>query len=389
MKIVEINSFGNFSTGNIACDVAEEFQKQSNESIVLYARGNIKNIVKSKRISSKLDIYTHAFLSRIFDSVGLHSNHQTKKVIKFLDEYKPDIVHLHNIHGYYMNYPLLFDYLYEHKNIKVIWTLHDTWAITGHCCYFSRANCERWKTGCSNCPLKKSYPASILFDNSKRNYQLKKDTFTKIESNRMTFVTPSDWLANIVKNSYLNKYNVKTIYNGIDINKFVKKDKVELIPNKKVILGVASVWDDRKGLNVFLELSKVISEEYQIILIGKFTENIKLPTNITHIERTENVDELVKYYSSCNIFFNPTLDENYPTVNVEAQCCGAKVLTFDSGGSKETNLGNLYIQENRDISYIFENIKKISSVEVKEIDYNKANKERMAKEYYSLYNNQY
>ena len=387
MKIAEINSFGNFSTGNIACDVAEEFQKQGNDSIVLYARGNIRNTIKSKRIGSKLDIYIHAFLSRIFDSSGLHSKHQTKIVLKFLDEYKPDIVHLHNIHGYYINYPLLFDYLYKNKNIKVIWTLHDTWAMTGHCCYFSRANCEKWKTGCSNCPLKKTYPASNVFDKSKRNYQLKKDNFTKIESNRMTIVTPSNWLTNLVKESYLKKYEVKTIYNGIDIYKFVKKDKVELIPNKKVILGVASVWDDRKGLNVFLELSKVISEEYNIILIGKFTGDIELPSNITHIDRTENIDELVKYYSSCDIFFNPSMDESFSMVNFEAQVCGAKALIFKSGGMPETNLGNLYIQENRDINNIFENIKNLSSVEINKIDYNKANKERMSKEYCSLYNN--
>jgi len=387
MKIVEINSFGNFSTGNIACDIAEEFEKQGNDCIVLYARGNIRNSVKSKKISSKLDIYSHAFLSRIFDSAGLRSKHQTKKILKFLDEYKPDIVHLHNIHGYYLNYPMLFNYLYEHKNIKVIWTLHDTWALTGHCCYFSRINCEKWKNQCFKCPLKKSYPASILFDKSKSNYKLKKDVFTKIESNRMTIVTPSNWLTKLVKESYLNKYKVKTIYNGIDINKFVKKEKVELIPNKKVILGVASVWDERKGLNIFLELSNVISEDYHIVLIGKFIENIELPSNVTHIDRTENIDELVKYYSSCDIFFNPTLDENYPTVNVEAQCCGAKVLTFDTGGSKETNIGNLYIQKERDISKIFKNIKNLSSVEIKKIDYNKANKKRMAKEYCDIYNN--
>lgn len=385
MRIVEINSFGNFSTGNIACEIAEEFDKQGDESIVLYARGNIRNSVKSKKIGSKFDIYRHAFLSRIFDSSGLHSKHQTKKVLKFLDEYKPDIVHLHNIHGYYINYVMLFDYLYKHKNIKVLWTLHDTWAITGHCCYFSRINCEKWKTGCCNCPLKKSYPSSIVFDRSKQNYKLKKETFTKIEKDRLIIITPSNWLTNIVNESYLNKYEVRTIYNGIDTIKFSKIEKVELIPNKKVILGVASVWDDRKGLNIFLELSKVISEDYQIVLIGKFTENIELPKNITHIERTENIDELVKYYSSCNVFFNPTLDENYPTVNIEAQSCGAKVLTFNTGGSKETNLGNLYIQNDRDVNSIFENIKKISKIYLNDIDYQKASKDRMANEYYNLY----
>lgn len=386
MKVVEINSFGNFSTGNIACDIAEEVQRRGDECLVLYARGNIRKTVKSKRISSKLDVLGHTFLARIFDSAGLHSKYQTRKVLKFLDQYKPDVVHLHNLHGYYINYPMIFNYLYEHKEIKVVWTLHDCWPFTGHCCYFSRSKCGRWRNGCFNCPSKKDYPSSYFFDRSKKNYNKKKDIFTKIETDRMIIITPSNWLKEIAQASYLRKYRINTVHNGVDINKFAKKNESNQKSKSKIILGVASVWDERKGLNTFIELSKVLEENYKIVIIGKIFDNVKLPSNVMHISRTENTEELVKWYSSCDVFLNPTLDENYPTVNVEAQCCSAKVLCFDSGGSSETNIGNLYLidgKENKPYK-IFQAIKMVEGKKIEKIDFSKADRKRMSEEYYDV-----
>ncbi len=385
MRVVEINTFGNLSTGGIACEVAEELNREGHECIVLYAREIIRDTVDSKRISSKLDVYGHALLARIFDSSGLHSKHSTKKVLKFLDEYKPDIVHIHNLTGYYVNYVMLFDYLYSHKEIKVVWTLHDTWSMTGHCCYFTDVKCEKWKTCCNKCPAKKTFPVSLVFDRSKKNYELKKRLFTRMETSRMMFVTPSDWLADLARQSYLKEFNIVTIHNGVDTTKFVKKEKSELYPGKKLLLGVANVWDGQKGRDVFLGLSRIIGDDWHIVLIGKFNDEIVLPPNVTHIERTFDLDELIKYYSSCDVLLNPTSGDNYPTVNVEAQCCGAKVLTFDTGGSKETDLGNLYLQENRDIHSIYESIKRVATLGVNEVDYEKASKIRMGKEYCHLF----
>jgi putative colanic acid biosynthesis glycosyltransferase len=255
-----------------------------------------------------------------------------------VEEINPDIIHLHNIHGYYLNIEVLFDFLKSFDK-PVVWTLHDCWAFTGHCSHFTYAKCERWKTGCYSCPEKKSYPRSVIFDNSKSNYARKKKAFTSAKN--MTLVTPSQWLAGLVKESFLGDYPVQVIPNGIDTEVFKPTPsdfkKRYGLDGKFLILGVANVWEKRKGFDYFLDLSKYLSDDEIIVLVGLSEERIKnLPNNIIGIKRTNSAKELAEIYTAADVFFNPTLEDNYPTVNLEAQACGTYVITFDSGGTKET-----------------------------------------------------
>lgn len=290
------------------------------------------------RIGSDLSVKADALTARILDNAGFNSKAATKKFLEWVRKYDPDVIHLHNIHGYYVNLPLLFDYLSK-ANKKVIWTLHDCWTFTGHCAYFTYAKCEKWRKGCHECPQKKDYPSSILCDRSEQNWKRKRKMFTSVKN--MTIVTPSKWLSGLVKQSFLRKYSVVVINNGIDTtvfkptpSDFRKKHELE---GKKIILGVASVWDRRKGLKDFVKLSEIINENYAIVLVGLSEEQIKqMPKNIVCISRTNSQKELAEIYTAADVLFNPTYEDNYPTVNLEAQACGTPVVTYNTGGSPES-----------------------------------------------------
>jgi glycosyltransferase involved in cell wall biosynthesis len=275
--------------------------------------------------------------TRVLDKHGVGSKKATIEFIDGVKELDPDIINLHNIHGYYINIEILFNYLKE-ANKPVVWTLHDCWSFTGHCAYFDYAGCNKWQKGCYKCPEKKSYPSSLVVDSSKKNYVSKKDIFTGVDN--LTIVTPSNWLADLVKESYLKEYSVKVINNGIDLDVFKPtkgnfKDKYNL-NNKYIILGVASAWDRRKGLKYFVKLADKVSEDEVIVLVGLTEKQInQIPQNIIGITRTNNVEELVDIYSSADVFVNPTLEDNFPTTNLEALACGTPVITFDTGGSPE------------------------------------------------------
>jgi len=338
MKILQINTvYKTGSTGKIAKDLNDLMLEDQNESFVAHGRGYHRdpNIIK---ISSKFDFYIHALNTRLFDKHGLSSKRKTKAFINKIKDIKPNIIHLHNIHGYYLNYPVLFNFLKEY-NRPVIWTLHDCWAFTGHCAHYDYIKCSKWQNECYECPQLKLYPRSILFDNSKKNFQIKKEFFTSLKN--LTIVTPSNWLKNEVEKSFLNKYKIKTIHNGIDINIFqpLKSDfrnKYNL-ENKFLILGVANVWESRKGLEDFIKLSSILSNNEKIILIGVTNEQKKiLPKNIIGIKRTENQKQLAEIYSTVNVFVNATFEEVLGLTNIEALACGTPVITYNSGGSPET-----------------------------------------------------
>lgn len=340
MKVLQINSVcGIRSTGRICTDLAEVLEQNGHECKIAYGRETVPEKYQkyAVRIGSDFDVKLHALQSRIFDNTGFGSRRATETFIEWVKEYDPDVIHLHNIHGYYINIEILFNYL-ANANKPVIWTLHDCWTFTGHCAYYSYVKCDKWKTGCFNCPQKKSYPSSILFDQSKQNWLKKKALFTSVKN--MILVTPSKWLANEVNQSFLSKYPVKVIHNGIDLNVFKPtpsdfREKNGLM-GKKIILGVASIWDKRKGLDDFVELSKNLDEDYKIVLVGLSENQIyDLPKNILVIIRTNNVKELAEIYSSADVLFNPTYEDNYPTVNLEAQACGTPVITYRTGGSVE------------------------------------------------------
>lgn len=278
----------------------------------------------------------HYYLGSLFGINGLLSWVGTKQLLRDLDKFKPDIIQLHNLHNYTINLPLLFRFI-KNRNISVVWTLHDCWAFTGHCPYFDMVCCNKWKTGCGLCPQKDVYPKTY-FDTTNLMYRKKKKVFSNIEN--MVIVTPSTWLERLVKQSFLQDYPVKVIHNGIDLSVFspVKSElnKENSKERKYILLGVAFDWGRRKGLDVFIKLSQRLGEKYQIVLVGTSKSvDILLPDNIISIHRTESQAELAELYSAADLFVNPTREENYPTVNMEALACGTPVLTFQTGGSAE------------------------------------------------------
>lgn len=344
MKILMINSVcGIKSTGRICVDIARKLEEMGNEVKIAYGREYVPEQYEkyAVRIGTEKDVKIHWIKARLFDASGLGSTKSTKKFLEWVKEYDPDIIHLHNIHGYYINIKILFNYI-KKSNKKIIWTLHDCWTFTGHCAYFDMVSCDKWKAGCNNCAQKSQYPTSYLFDFSRKNYNLKKNIFCNIEN--LVIVTPSEWLKKLVKQSILKEYRVNTIYNGVNTAVFRYRKESDIvkakygIQNKKVILGVAAVWDQRKGLNEFIKLSRLIDKDkYSIILVGLSKKQIKeLPDNIIGIERTDSIDELAMLYSAAEVYFNPTFEDNYPTTNLEAISCGTPVITYDTGGSVES-----------------------------------------------------
>jgi putative colanic acid biosynthesis glycosyltransferase len=338
MKVLQINSVcGYGSTGRIATEIYKILEEQGYECLIAYGRGTAPDGVNSIKIGTNFDNYVHVAKTRLFDKHGFASTKATKEFIKNAKEYNPDVIHLHNIHGYYVDIELLFNYLKE-ANKPVIWTLHDCWAFTGHCSHFDYIGCDKWKDGCSKCEQKNEYPSSKVIDNSKWNYVKKKELFTSVKY--MTIVTPSKWLAGLVKESFLGEYPVEVINNGIDLEVFkpTESDLRQMygLRDKFIVLGVASVWTERKGFKHIIELSQKLDSSYQVVVVGVTEKQKKeLPENVIGICRTNNIKELVKIYSTADVFVNPTLEEVLGMTNIEALACGTPVITFDTGGCCE------------------------------------------------------
>lgn len=330
MKLLQINTTVNSgSTGRIAEDIGIVSQKQGFYSYIAYGQGNRPSRSELVKIGTQKDIYMHGLQTLLLDRHGLASVNATKEFVGQLHEISPDVIGLHNLHGYYINYPILLDYI-KRANVPVVWTFHDCWPFTGHCAYFERVGCKKWKTHCHECPLQKYYPKSYR-DRSFKNFIDKQQAFLGIE--KLKIITPSHWLKDLVKESFLKDYDVEVIHNGIDLEKFRVLDN---ITKEKIILGVASIWDDRKGLKDFIRLNEVLPEGYKIVLIGLKTKQIKnLPSGIVGIKRTESIDELVEWYNRASVFVNPTYVDNFPTTNIEALACGTPVITYNTGGSPE------------------------------------------------------
>lgn len=343
MKVLQINSVcGIRSTGRICTDIAKDLEQQGHQVKIAYGRmEQVPQWAKkyAVRIGSDLDAKLHAVGTRLLDKHGFFSKKATKQFLQWAEEYDPDLLWLHNIHGYYINIEMLFAWIKSRPNMQVKWTLHDCWAFTGHCSHFDFIKCEKWKTGCHSCSQKKGYPASLCKDNSKENYLRKKTAFTGVKN--MTLITPSQWLADLVKQSFLKEYPVEVRNNQIDLDVFKPtvgtfREKHGL-ENTKIILGVASAWGNRKGLQDFYKLSQQLAGEAKIVLVGLDPKQMEsLPASILGIRRTNNVQELAEIYTTADLFFNPTYEDNYPTVNLEAQACGTKVITYDTGGAPET-----------------------------------------------------
>lgn len=340
MKVLQINSVcGRGSTGRIATDIADILKEQGHECRIAYGRDTVPEKYKdiAVRIGSDWDVRLHGVQTRLFDAHGFGSTKATKRFLKWVERYDPDVIHLHNIHGYYINVELLFDYL-KRAGKPVIWTLHDCWSFTGHCSHFTIAKCEQWMSHCAYCNQTKEYPKCALKSDVYRNFARKCAAFTGVED--LTLVTPSQWLADIVKQSFLKEYPVSVIPNGIDLSVFKPTGSnfrtLHGLQDKQILLGVASVWDKRKGLDDFIELSKMLREDQKIVLVGLSAEQLKsLPANVLGIQRTNSAQELAEIYSAADVFLNPTYEDNFPTTNLEALACGTPVITYRTGGSPE------------------------------------------------------
>lgn len=339
MKVLQINTvYGRGSTGKIAQAIHDTCVDQgiSCVSAYRYLEGETAYL-DTMPVSSWLDCHIHNRLARYTLLQGCFSRWRTARFLRKIHREQIDLIHLHNLHGSYINLPLLFQYI-KRERIRVIWTLHDCWAFTGQCPHFEGIGCEKWRTGCHHCPQIDSYPKAYI-DNSKQMYRLKRQWFTDVED--MTLVTPSYWLADLVKQSFLKDYPVKVIGNGVDLSVFQPvpsdfRQRYGIAPEKKLLLGVASGWGARKGLDVFVELEKRLGNGYQIVLVGTDeTVDKQLPQSIISIHKTENQQQLAQIYTAVDLFVNPTREDTYPTVNMEALACGTPVLTFRTGGSPE------------------------------------------------------
>lgn len=342
MKILQINSVcGIRSTGRICTDIAQMLDSNGHECRIAYGREAVPRAYEryAHRIGREFDVRLHALESRVFDNTGHGSRRSTRRLIEWIKAFDPDVIHLHNLHGYYINIALLFEYLKE-SDKPVVWTLHDCWTFTGHCTHFDYVKCNQWKSGCrGRCPQKKRYPASLLADRSKQNYIIKRDLFTGVKN--LTVVSPSRWLAELVKKSFLAEYPIEVIPNGIDTVVFKPtasniREKYG-IGDQKIVLGVASVWDERKGLYDFVKLAEMIGKGYRIVMVGLTeAQKKKLTRDIIGISRTNSARELAELYTAADVLVNPTYEDNYPSVNLEAQACGTPVITYRTGGSVES-----------------------------------------------------
>lgn len=400
MKILLINSVcGIGSTGRICTDLAREFEDQGHEVKIAYGRQDAPERFQKYgvQIGGKVDLIIHALQTRFFDTHGFGSVAVTKNFLQWAEEYDPDLLWLHNLHGYYINIELLFDWIKSRPHMQVKWSLHDCWAFTGHCSHFTYVGCDQWRTGCKKCSQSYRYPAS-LFDNCRKNYLRKKAAFTGVKN--MTLITTSQWLTDLVKVSFLGEYPVQLQYNKIDTNVFKPtpsdfRQKYKL-DNKKIVLAVASVWEERKGFYDILRLGKMLDDRYVLVMVGLsdkqrqqmpktldalaknpdkwkmagdvrgeiiygadgcvavptdvnalyreitgeeyVADAIKKPAAIFFLGRTNSPRELAEIYTAADVFANATYEDTYPTVNLEARACGLRVVTYNVCGTPETIL---------------------------------------------------
>jgi putative colanic acid biosynthesis glycosyltransferase len=401
MKLLQINtSLNSSSTGKITNQIGDIFIENGHESFIMYS-GRYSDVTSKSithKIGSKFDFYVHAVITRIFDKHGFSSNRATKKMLKTIELIQPDVIHLHNLHGYYLNVGILFKYLATSR-AKIVWTLHDCWTFTGHCCHFEYVNCEKWIKECNSCPQKSSYPSAIFIDNSKVNFQNKRKSFNSISNSNMTIVPVSSWLNNKLKYSFLNSYKSKVIHNGIDLDIFKPQRNQSFIEdynlkNKYILLGVASVWTERKGFNEFIKLSKIISKDCVIVLVGVSKRlQKKLSSDIISIEKTSNQTQLAEIYSCSDLYLNLTFEDTYPSTNLESIACGTPVISYNTGGSPESLKNAGVVVNQGDLKTLFKTIMdlknnsyiKFSKNNLRNIANENFNKNTNFKEYVKLY----
>lgn len=339
-RILQLNVTANWgSTGKIAEGIGNAVMKKGWDSYIAYGRymnPSHSNLIK---VGNQFDVYAHYVRNYLLDGEGFGSKRPTNHLIKIIGEIQPGIIHLHNIHDHWLNYPVLFEYLSAIQT-PIVWTFHDCWAFTGGCPYFEIPPCDKWRIQCKECHLRKG-----KIDKSSKQYNLRKKLIAKL-GNRLTIVPVSNWIEKFCNDSILGKSNITLIHNGIDVGKFTMK--LDYSRKEPLILGVANVWDYRKGLDDFIKLRKILPSKIKIILVGLTNSQItKLPADIKGINKTQNVDELVDLYCQASVLVNPTYADNFPTVNLEALACGTPVITYRTGGSPEAIDNNTGIVVNK------------------------------------------
>lgn len=403
-KLFQINTCITQSTGRIAQQIGEKAIDSGWESYIAFPVRATLVVSNSHllRIGSLVDQYFHALMTRVFDCCGFLSHRATKKLIKQIEEIKPDVIQLHNLHGYYLNIPILFDYL-KKSGIPVVWTLHDCWAFTGHCVHYTCVNCFKWKTGCYDCPRMHSYPNSYIFDRSKQNYKAKKKAYADMPY--MTIVAVSYWLGDVTRQSMLGKYPIHVIQNGIDVNVFrPRTDAVERVrekyglKEKYVILGVATGWSEEVGLSTFFHLRQQLASDFAIVMVGCTPDIMKqLPEGIIGISRTNNVDELAEIYTAADILFNGSYQETFGLVTAEALSCGTPVIVYNATACPEIVTPETgYVAEVKDemqvLKYILEDsslsaaLKEERSAKCRKYALEHFDRENKYQEYLNIYN---
>lgn len=367
MKYLFINSVAGFgSTGRIAAETCRELMTQGHRCVLAFGRDKANcDDIETVQIGSPLDCKIHAVRNRVLDDHGFGSKAATEKFLRWVREYDPDVIWLHNVHGYYIHIGLLFDYL-KKCGKKILWTLHDCWSFTGHCAYFDFVRCEKWKTGCHHCPQKGSYPASMLVDNSRTNFEKKKALFTGIPN--LKLIVPSYWLESRVKQSFLHEYAVEVVYNSINREIFKPtpgnfRERYGL-QDQKILLGVASVWDERKGLKDFLALSQMLDDTCRIVLIGLSAGQIEsLPRNILGLPRTNSMQELAEAYTAADLFINPSTEETFGMTAMEARACGTEAIVYKNTACEEivNQFGGIAVEWGAE--HIYEAVMKLTKEE--------------------------
>lgn len=354
MRILFINSVcGIGSTGRIVTGLAEKYMSEGHICKIAYGRESAANKYSSisYKIGNDLQVKKNVLKSRILDNEAFNAKKETEIFIKWANNYNPDVVWLHNLHGYYINIVLLFEWIKTRPQMQVKWTLHDCWAFTGHCSHFSVVSCNKWKSQCNDCPQKNEYPKSWFKDNSEVNFQMKKKAFTGVKN--MTIITPSKWLADLVKKSFLKEYPIDIVHNEIDKDIFKPTlstfRDIYRLQHKRIVLGVASVWGNKKGLDDFIKLSAMLDDNYKIVLVGLNKKQInRLPNNILGILRTNSAKELAEIYTSANVFVNASKEETFGMTTVEALACGTDVIVYKDTACEEIaeEYGGIVVEQN-------------------------------------------
>ena len=380
--LIQIDScLGKGSTGRITESIGLIMKRLGWDCYVVHGvryAGETK--LESMKTVSRVQEYLHALGSILFDRHGLFSSSQTRRIMEKVRDMKPDIIQLHCVHGYYINYEILFEFLHE-MDVPVVWTFHDCWAFTGHCAHFDFAGCDKWKTGCYACELLKEYPRSVFIDNSKDNWLRKRKSFTSVD--KLHIVAVSKWLSDIVGHSFMQKYPIEVIHNGIDLSVFKRVDnnireQYGISSDETLVLGVATAWGKDKGLNDFVRLSQ--EPGIKVVLVGIPEEMRKsLPENIIAVNRTESQQKLAEFYSAADMLVNPTYNDSFPTVNLEALACGTPVVTYRTGGSPEAiDAETGAVVEKGDYAGLLSHIRKFAQTSYKS-SYSKVCRERAEK----------